>query len=489
MTARELAALFFVAFLCLTPIFPALGSGEPAGQPPASIAFSEDLEETLRKAKTVQRPVAVFFSAAWCPICGQMKKKTFRDPSIVEMADRYLWVMLDIDRNLSTARHYMVDVVPQMYLLDSQGRIRYRIQGFQEAVKLRAYLIRFLKDLGLAAGMEEEEAALAEGEDLSSKLTWTPEGYRSESICFSNVGYGPLSLGSQSPFQALRLSIRPRTPSTLGKGEYEARGTATWVNVWAQNENYLLDFEMLQVTMGLAYGITDTFQLEVDFQNRSAFGGEMDGFIEGFHDVFGIDQSGRDDFPRGDFNVFLNPPGEGPTISLGEEARGTFSRGLQLTLQHNVTCGTDKLPALSWAVTALADKLYTGEGEDLELDLGVSVSLSRRFGMFYLYTTLGYAWFGRDGFLGIELKDTQFTGLAAGEWRFLPRHALTLQYLYTEGLIDDFSPFCDPSHEITLGWKWEVIHRGVLEVGLIENMFEFDNSPDFGIHVGFSKRF
>ena len=74
------------------------------------------------------------------------------------------------------------------------------------------------------------------------------------------------------------------------------------------------------------------------------------------------------------------------------------------------------------------------------------MALSGRPGRFYLYGTLGYAKFGQDRFRGIEL-------------------------------------------EVTLGWKWEAVQRGVLEVGIIENLISFDNSPDFGIHVGFSRRF
>ena len=53
----------------------------------------------------------------------------------------------------------------------------------------------------------------------------------------------------------------------------------------------------------------------------------------------------------------------------------------------------------------------------------------------------------------------------------------------------DFSSFSELSHEVTVGWKWEIILGQILEVGLIENIITFDNSPDFGFHVGYSWRF
>ena len=49
--------------------------------------------------------------------------------------------------------------------------------------------------------------------------------------------------------------------------------------------------------------------------------------------------------------------------------------------------------------------------------------------------------------------------------------------------------FSTNSHEITLGWKWEFVNNVVLEFGLIENLINFENSPDFGIHAGLTWRF
>ena len=215
----------------------------------------------------------------------------------------------------------------------------------------------------------------------------------------------------------------------------------------------------------------------------------MDSFIQSFHDTFGIDQSGRDEVPKDDFTYLLNPPGGQPSISLGREERGTFTRNALFTIQHNVTCGTAKYPAFSYAFTGR----WSLESDDLEgddFDYGVSVATSRRFKNFYGYVTLGYAWFGSESFRGIELQDSQFSGLVVFEWRWKPRMSWVIQYLVSEGLAArGFDPYSDLSHEITLGWKREIVSRGVLEIGLVENVATFDNSADFGVHVGYALRF
>ena len=87
------------------------------------------------------------------------------------------------------------------------------------------------------------------------------------------------------------------------------------------------------------------------------------------------------------------------------------------------------------------------------------------------------------------MEGNQSTFLTALEWRFRSDQSLLFQLLLTEGVIGSFDPFSDRSDELTIGWKWEVVDKGILEVGLIENILSFDNSPDFGIHVGFTRRF
>lgn len=135
----------------------------------------------------------------------------------------------------------------------------------------------------------------------------------------------------------------------------------------------------------------------------------------------------------------------------------------------------------------LEDDGFLSGGSDV--DIGLALSVARRWGRSYLYGTFGYAWFGRDRLRGIPIEDRQATALVAFERRYQSRQALIVQYLRTDGLIPGFAPFDEASHEITLGWKMEVIAGGVVEVGLIENIVTFDNSPDFGFHAGFSRRF
>lgn len=319
-------------------------------------------------------------------------------------------------------------------------------------------------------------------------------GYRERANCLSQVGYGPLNLPSQSPFQGLRAGVRPRTPSTLARGRREVQATATWTSLWSVDDDsgelgrdFFIDHETLQTRVGVAFGLTDRLQIEGALEVRSRFGGLMDGPIESWHDFFNLPQNNRTRAPKDNFVFRLSRPGAAAPVDLGRSARGTFSRSVEVSVHHSITCGEGRGPALSYAVTAGLET--DGDSVASGVDVAGSLHLARRIKRVYFYGTLGYARFGDDALQGLKLEDSQLSALGAFEWRFVRRHSLVVQYMVSEGQLDGFDPFSGPAHEIVVGWKGEVSRGGVLEAGIVENIVSIDNSPDFGLHLGFSRRF
>lgn len=470
--------------LCVAWLACAIPDQEP------TIEWRYDLPSSLAEAAREKKPVVACFVAAWCHVCRRFQSETLPSPELAALGGRAIWVLLEIDRNISLARSYRIRATPTVDLIDPAGVTRVRIAGYLGPREFRLCFEECEREIGTAPDAPKEFSRRElRGEDMTG-LTETPQGFRGTGICFSNVGYGPLRLQSLSPFQSLRFGLQPRTPSTLAEGAFEAYVSAGWANIWAQNEgNHQLDFEITQVNLSLAYGISDVFQVDLGFVQRSRFGGHMDSFIQSFHDAFGIDQGGRDEAPKGDFNLSIID--EGRTVAqFSSHDRGSFSESLLLTVQHNVTCGTDGLPAFAYALTVRTE---LGDQEDMResepVDLHASVSGSMRFGDCFLYLGLGYAWFGKERYQDVELKTTQLSGLVALEWQFTAGASFVVQYLASEGVAENLDEFSDPSHEITFGVKVEVAPMTVLEIGLLENIVTSDNSPDFGLHAGLLYRF
>jgi len=118
----------------------------------------------------------------------------------------------------------------------------------------------------------------------------------------------------------LRFGIDPRTPSTLAEGQWEAHVTETGATRSSTIRKLLLDFETLDTRFSLAYGVLDELELELEYENRSGFGGIMDRFINAFHRTW-LTDAGRSNFPRNQFQIQI-PTTRRPAVQLGSVDKG-----------------------------------------------------------------------------------------------------------------------------------------------------------------------
>lgn len=301
------------------------------------------------------------------------------------------------------------------------------------------------------------------------------------------MGLGLLRLPSQSPFQTLRLTLLPRTPSTLKTESWEFRLTQSLSNTWVNEPDYFIDNETLHSSVSASRRFKDVL-IEMSFEERRLMNGALDGFIKNFHEKCGIDQDGRDKAPYGEVDVRLYDR-RGDEIMDWKGGKGAFSQGLTASVQHNITPGAARLPAFSYTFCA---RYNIWDAIDLEtdfpFDLGMSFSMAKKIGKANLYLAPGVLWCGSTGFEMVRFKRTQLSCLLGFEWRISQSLSALLQYLFSEGAVRDFGSFSDPSHEVSLGFKGKLSKKLIWELGLLENIITYDNSPDFGLHWGISFR-
>jgi hypothetical protein len=305
----------------------------------------------------------------------------------------------------------------------------------------------------------------------------------------SALGLGPLRLSSQSPGQSLRLGLVPHTPADLATGEWKFYAGSSWVNVWAQEMTHELDFEMLTTEALVAYGMTNEWAIEVGATSRVTFGGHMDGFIEGFHDAFGLDQQGRDGTARNRTHVRIDPNSEQPGLVLDDtELQGNRLFNLRGALLYTLSHGHDVWPAAAITCTLQVPvgerRGYGGNLVDVSLDL----SLAKTYADLVIYGSVAWTRFGADRLYDLDLHRSNWAGFGALEWRVTSDWSLLLQYLVSQGIAPDLYSLSKPSHELTLGTQLRVGRHTIMQLGLIENVFIFDNSPDFGVHLALEMR-
>jgi len=301
-----------------------------------------------------------------------------------------------------------------------------------------------------------------------------------------NTGAGILHMRSQSPLQSLRMVI----PSVAAGSVTPGWGTfllATWSNIWAEEESYYLDYELLDIRMTVGYGLNDRLALALAYDHRSYFGGQMDSFIQGFHDALSIHQNGRDQASKGQSRIGRIG------LTVEENSADTFNNsGATLLLSYELTRSNGLLPAVNLS-TSVRYGFETAGGftDDHPIDYGFSLGLGKRLTpKWYLHLIGSYSHYDQtrlnDLWPGtyVVLENHQFNGLIACGYDYSERLTLLIQYMQCESAVENIKGLDETSHEVHLGLKYRTVTLGQIEFGIIENAISFDNSRDFGLHFG-----
>jgi len=313
------------------------------------------------------------------------------------------------------------------------------------------------------------------------------EGAEEPSSWFSqnNVGYGPYHQGALGFFNSLRLGFIPRVPVFLSDGSWEVRTTESWAkDIALKDQSFNLDYEILRTEASVAYGLSNSTFLELDFDTATRVHGILDPLMNGFHDTFAIPLGPRGRLPNNSFRIELEPGQGRPPINLDRDAGRPFTRAVVLSVQNALTYGDEALPAFSYSFSA---RPPLGRFEPLSggspIDLSGSISASKSYGDFYLYLAVDLSLFGDESFAGTSLRSYQWGALGALEWNCLDDVSLVVQCLSMSGVVNSFGPFSKPSYELCYGVKWELSRNFRIDFGMLHDVQNPINSPDFGFQL------
>lgn len=90
---------------------------------PSEIDWKTSFDEGLTQAKQSHKPVMVDFYAEWCGPCKLMAAKTFTDPKIVDEAQHWVAVRIDVDQHQDLAQRYGIRGMPTVAFLRSDGAV------------------------------------------------------------------------------------------------------------------------------------------------------------------------------------------------------------------------------------------------------------------------------------------------------------------------------------------------------------------------------
>jgi len=291
---------------------------------------------------------------------------------------------------------------------------------------------------------------------------------------------GPLTIRSLSPGQAMRLAPLPRSPYGLPENQTELQLNIAAANLFIEEEGlFFMDIQFTDTRYAINHGFGHGWTADLSFNDRRIANVYLDGVVNTFHDAFGIKQNGRTEVVKNDTRVLIPSYG----IDLGNEIKGPFSQTVGLSVQKVLVDKSVRWPAIAVHFNMSYETLDNGVIEQGAVDYGLQFSIAQKRESGYLYGNLSLTHFGSDNWLGVPLAEEQFTGMLGYELTMGAHQAFIVQYLFSEGVIENMGELSDFSHEIHIGYKWRT--RTMLwEAGLVENIVNFDNSPDVAFTVG-----
>ncbi|MBZ0112056.1 MAG: DUF3187 family protein [Thermoanaerobaculia bacterium] len=324
---------------------------------------------------------------------------------------------------------------------------------------------------------------------------------------------GPLRIREQFLLGQGFLAFEPTSADVLDRGRWQFDLVQNVTNTWVQSEaveNYLAprdargtltleelraidpegelglyhaDGELHRSSLSIRRGLGKGLQLSLTIPVLDFQGGLADSTIEGFHDTFGLGQSGRKGIPRDRYRIYLrDPSGQelfregGPSVGIGD-----ISLGLKARLPA---------PSPSWQLAIEGQvKLPTGNEEDLygsgAVDVGTQLLATRYYGRSCLHAGVGAIYLGAN--------ETLFTGdqvvlsaMIGWERAWGKTTSIIIQGTASQSPFRDLEigQLKDVAYLIDIGVKKGFGQRWVTFMALSENLVNYGSSADVGLHFG-----
>jgi hypothetical protein len=242
------------------------------------------------------------------------------------------------------------------------------------------------------------------------------------------------------------------------------------------NEFLNLDGETVRLALDLRFGLWQDWELQLEVPWLEHSGGELDKFIDDWHDLWGMPDGGRDGVPRDLLNYRYATPGFDTQLLEDSSGLGDVS----LVLSRAVYRHGNAVASL-----ALGYKFGTGDEDDFLGSGADDVFVAVRFSGEHL-SDLPLTWHGQLGYLRAgesdiweDLQDQNmwFAGLAV-DWRLFERWSLIAQLDSHAGPLDsDLKQLGGEAYLATFGARWRFAENWSLDASVVEDI-RVETAPD-----------
>jgi hypothetical protein len=250
-------------------------------------------------------------------------------------------------------------------------------------------------------------------------------------------------------------------------------------------ERIVMDGETYRTSVSLDYGLSGRLAVGITVPLVAHSGGFLDGFVEDWHDLFGLSNQRREGFVDNSLDYLYLEDGV-EVFALRDRDRGLGD--VRLSADWNLQEARDARRTL---VLRSGLKLPTGSSDTLRgsgsTDLSLQLLSTDRQSLAAWGMTLswmvGGLWLG-DGEVLEQLREDLVAigsiGLSRPVWRKL---SARLQLDGHSAFYDsELRPLGSSSVQLTFGGSIELARTQRLDFAMVQNLFT-DTTPDLGIHL------
>jgi hypothetical protein len=294
-----------------------------------------------------------------------------------------------------------------------------------------------------------------------------------------NMPRGPLESHGSTIYQLPSTDFIPNVPLSLKDGEAELHTTADWTNTFVESNSHLNYYETLHLRTSLWFGVDDRLSVGISQPVNIIGGGYLDGFINHFHEAFGI-HSNRTNYPS---NKFLVTNDSGSFQLPSSVLTGDLMLSFQYKLVNEEHYGL-----------YVGDQIQFPTGDTNEyfqrkhFGVGVFVSGFYDVGNLRWFAASDIAYVGEGEILWEKIRPMQVSALFGADYRLLSWLSLVGQITSVSGSAS-FDHYTSWASEAEGGFRFRFSNTVFGEFSATEHLIRYDNNADFGIHAGLTVRF
>ncbi len=285
------------------------------------------------------------------------------------------------------------------------------------------------------------------------------------------------------------LTPAGHTDSTLA---LETANNFTWDQ--KGEESVWFDGETSRATLFLSHGIAPRWEIGLEVPIVSHNTGIFDGFIENWHDAFGLPQNGRKDVPRGQVDYTYDRGGSTSELSMSDTGTGIGDLTLHLGYQLiQSSPGNRRALALRGGIklpTGDSDRLRGSGATDLHLGLALTDAQSLSRYNLTLFASGGVLWLTEGDILADQQRDMVGFGSLGFDWAPWRLVSFKLQLdghssFYKDSALDQID---SASAQLAIGGTLHLGDTDSVDLCVTEDVV-VDTASDVVFHIAWKHRF